>query len=234
MRAGLAGQKEKEILVLKKANEELVSNANLQAEEKQRRLIGEELHDNINQLLAVTNIYLAIAINSEENRLENLLKTKTLLMNAMEEIRKLSKELTGPDLCQPLEQMLCNLVDSVQGVVPFYVRLDFQKEAAKLLSERRKHAIYRIIQEQLNNIIKYAKATAVSISVTCEAGAILLEVKDNGIGFNSATVSCGIGLKNMNSRSMVEDGIFSIETSPGSGCAINVRFPLLAAECAAA
>ena len=231
MREGLAGQEEKKILILKKENEELISQSNLIAEEKQRRLIGEELHDNINQLLAVTNIYLTIAINSEDKRLENLLKTKTQLLNAMEEIRKLSKELTGPDICQPLEQMLCNLVDSVKGVVPFCIQLDFQKEAGKLLSETRKHTIYRIIQEQLNNIIKYAKATAVTISVTCESGAIILSVKDNGVGFNPTAVRYGIGLKNMNNRSAGEEGIFSLETTPGNGCEINVRFPVMVGEC---
>ena len=87
-----------------------------------------------------------------------------------------------------------------------------------------KLVIYRIIQEQLNNILKHAEASEVEISLKNENEQVELTIKDNGVGFDSTAKKTGIGLKNIQNRAQIYDGNVEIISSPGNGCTMKVIF----------
>ena len=86
--------------------------------------------------------------------------------------------------------------------------------------------LYRILQEQLNNIMKYAKATVIEVSLRLQSNAIQLRIYDNGIGFDTKHSKNGIGLSNIKKRSQLFSGNFFLNSSPGNGCEIIVEIPL--------
>ena len=85
-------------------------------------------------------------------------------------------------------------------------------------------AIYRIIQEQLNNILKYADASSVTIRIAPKANKIFLTISDNGKGFDTRVQRNGIGITNINSRAELYNGKVEIDSSPGNGCRLKVEF----------
>ena len=87
-------------------------------------------------------------------------------------------------------------------------------------------AFYRILQEQFNNIVKYAKASSVLISIKLDRDNIHLKIKDDGKGFDTTLKKTGIGLENIKRRSHVLGGETKILSSPGNGCEVNVYIPL--------
>lgn len=85
--------------------------------------------------------------------------------------------------------------------------------------------LYRIIQEALHNIDKYAKAKEVTLTITKKEQALLIEIKDDGIGFDATQNKEGIGLKNMRERTEESGGSFTVETAPKKGTIINLLLP---------
>jgi signal transduction histidine kinase len=82
------------------------------------------------------------------------------------------------------------------------------------------------VQEQLNNIVKHAKATRVLIRLSIEGPNTVLTVADNGIGFDMSRHRKGVGITNIISRAELFNGKVEIATSPGDGCALMVSIPI--------
>jgi signal transduction histidine kinase len=105
------------------------------------------------------------------------------------------------------------------------VEVDLAEEPA--LSLERKEALYRIAQEALHNIVKHAQASAVVVRLTRQPREILLEVRDNGRGFDPIGPFPGhLGLLSMWERAMKMGATLTIESVPGQGTSLNVRTPL--------
>src|SRR5436190_4518896 len=85
--------------------------------------------------------------------------------------------------------------------------------------------LYRILQEQFNNILKYARASSVFISVRHSRDNIQLSIKDDGKGFNLSSKKNGIGFENIKRRVQVLDGQVKIFSAPGDGCEVSVQIP---------
>ena len=90
--------------------------------------------------------------------------------------------------------------------------------------------IYRVVQEQLNNIIKYAQASFIEIFIRSSELNVQIEIRDNGKGFDTGKRKTGIGLRNIRSRLQVYSGSLSIESAPGSGCTLIAGFSLTAPD----
>jgi signal transduction histidine kinase len=88
--------------------------------------------------------------------------------------------------------------------------------------------IFRIVQEQLNNILKYAKATKIIISLLQNQTAVTLIISDNGIGFDTSKKQKGIGMANIKSRAGAYNGHAGFISEPGKGCVLTVAFSLSA------
>ena len=142
-------------------------------------------------------------------------------------IKKLTNALIPPALEEiGLLQALNDLVDSMKLVNPFTIETKWKNFNEGLLNKKIKLTIFRIVQEQLNNIIKHANASKVEISIANKGDEIYLAIKDDGVGFDTAKKRTGVGLKNIKSRSEVSNGKVSIESKKGKGCLITVIFTL--------
>jgi signal transduction histidine kinase len=93
-----------------------------------------------------------------------------------------------------------------------------------VLKDDLKISIYRIVQEQLNNIVKYAEASRVQILIRQDSSTIELQVIDNGKGFDLTAKRKGIGINNIINRVNAFHGNVLIESAPGKGCSLNVSF----------
>ena len=196
----------------------------LNAQEQERKKIGAELHDNINQVLTAIKLNLGLALELPSD--SNVLISKSLhsVSLAIEEIRKLSRSFISSGNIKEL-----GLVDSVEELINDIhavkdIRLDLNAKNLDeiTLSEEQKITIYRIIQEQLNNILKYADASSVSICLQSTPEQIHLLIADNGKGFDPNIKRKGIGITNIISRAELFNGKVKIDSSPGSGCRLEV------------
>jgi signal transduction histidine kinase len=195
----------------------------LNAQETERKGIGEELHDNINQILAVSRLYLDAALAPTDQRTAMINLGITNITLAIEEIRKLSKALITPGFIKSgLKQSVEDLIEDILIAKKINIILDIKDMDEKNLSEGLKITIYRIIQEQLNNILKYAEASEVTIRINNVADTILLSINDNGKGFDTGLRRKGVGITNMHSRAGLFNGKIEIESSKGNGCRLKV------------
>lgn len=210
------------------SQQKLTTEITILAQEKERNELGLELHDNINQLLSVVKLYLGIAKNEETYNREIIEKCFNHLEEAMTEIRTLSHSLVTPTLGNDgLRDALQDLVDSVPQTNHIRIALCVDEQYDSLEVDKNKELmIYRIVQEQLSNIIKYAKASDVSIVLIPQQESLYLSVSDNGVGFDmQQTAGKGIGLKNINNRVEYYAGEMKITAAPGKGCTLEVFIP---------
>ncbi len=146
--------------------------------------------------------------------------------NSIEEIRNLSHELApskfkSDNFILSIQQLLKSLnKDEKFKMITHFDKLNYQDiDSDKQLN------LYRILQEQLQNIIKHASATEIQISIR-NNDMLELRICDNGKGFNSNTVSNGIGLHNIKNRAEIYGGYSEIKSSEGNGCELIVRIPI--------
>lgn len=220
-------KKESEQLKQLIAKQKLITQTALEAQEQERETLGKELHDNVNQLLATVKLYLNLATEEEALRFEMLNRSKSVVDKAIDEIRKLSRALVTPNFNDvSLQDYVTELANTVQLAAPFKITILYTNFSEQSLTDKRKLMLYRIIQEQLNNIIKYAGASKVVIKLQEVDHVLQLTITDDGIGFNPTKTAKGIGLKNMNSRLELENSSMHIISSPGKGCQLLVKVPL--------
>lgn len=204
-----------------------ITEAVILAQEKERTEIGKELHDNVNQILGASNLYINTAMTDEEMRQELLERSTELVSKAINEIRKISKSLITPGLRE------IGLIESIEDVIDdmklaradLAIELDLQNISEEQIEDRRKLTVFRIVQEQLNNIVKHARATRVLIRLSMEGPNIVVTVADNGVGFDVSRHRKGVGITNIISRTELFNGKVEIQSQPGEGCTLSVSLP---------
>ncbi|MGF2414926.1 MAG: PAS domain-containing sensor histidine kinase, partial [Ferruginibacter sp.] len=216
---------ENSLMEERKIRQQQITDAVITGQEKERVEIGQELHDNINQILATTKLYLEYALTQKKFRHKLVNESKILTEKAMMEIRKLSNSLLPPSLQEiGLLEALNDLVKNIKTVNSLKIITDWDNFLEVSLNKKLKLTIFRIIQEQLNNIIKHAHAKHAKISITQKDGQVCLRIEDDGVGFDTNQRRTGVGIKNIISRSEVNNGKVSIQSKPGEGCIIAVCF----------
>ncbi|TAL50677.1 MAG: PAS domain S-box protein, partial [Chitinophagaceae bacterium] len=219
--------KEKELLKQEIQKQKAISQAIIDTQEKERSAIGKELHDNVNQVLTTTKLYLDIAATDPLNKTDFIKKSSENIVNVINEIRKLSGSLMLPGLGDlGLIDSITDLTESINITQKLHVDFKHDAETEKLLSENQKLIIYRIIQEALNNCLKYAEAKSAIIHLDAGQNKVQLTVRDDGKGFDPAIIKKGSGLKNIQNRVYLFNGTFEINASPGKGCELVITIPL--------
>lgn len=205
-----------------------ITRATIDGQEKERAELGKELHDNVNQILASAKLYLGSAGKADVNRKNELIEeSKGLIDSGIQEIRKLSKSLVPPALNNSsLKESIEELIDPVRITTDKKIDTIFSLPDETILCDKLKITIYRMIQEQMNNILKYAEASRIRIVLKQDRYKLLLQIKDNGKGFDAKAKNKGIGLTNIANRAEVYNGKVIIDSAPGNGCCLSVFFPL--------
>jgi signal transduction histidine kinase len=149
------------------------------------------------------------------------------IKHVINEIRKLSRTLIVSDISEiglkkAIDEMIANIVLVKKIKISFH--MDYFHE--KKIDEDLKIAIYRIIQEQLTNILKHANASSIIIELKKEGNLIILLIDDNGKGFDTRLHRKGVGITNMNSRVSLYDGEIKIDSAPGNGCKLVATFKI--------
>ena len=214
---------ENQILSQKIQEQKKITRAILNAQEQERNYMGGELHDNINQLLAGTKLYLGMVLKRKEDAEELIKYSVHLVDTAINEIRLLSRKHVTPLKNVNLKQLLDGLVANLNTTTRIQTVLEYN--TVKPLGDDLKLTIYRIIQEQLNNIVKHADAKHAKIKIADSKNCIALEIVDSGKGFDTSKERKGIGISNMINRVESFNGEINIKSSPGNGCIITVTFP---------
>ena len=197
----------------------------IRVQEKERTRIGYELHDNVNQVLSTAVLFLDMLKTDNKEQRQTKQKTTVYLKIAVEEIRKLSKELVTPKLKEEkLTDSIHILINDIQLAGALKIEFTHDVES-NVLSEAKKIALFRIVQEQLKNILKHSAADRTQIFLHSTQGVTELIIEDNGKGFNSQQVHSGIGLSNIRERILFYNGDVNIITSPGKGCKLIVSIP---------
>jgi signal transduction histidine kinase len=168
-----------------------------------------------------------MAKHGGENSKMYLSRSSEYTNEAIEAIRKLSKELTTDTinnlgLCEAIDNIARDTME-VNPVKVFFAHSGFGEQA---VSNKFKLNVFRIIQEQLNNILKHAKATKVMISLSQNKKSIVLSISDNGVGFDTSQKQKGIGIANIKGRAAFYNGTADFVSQPGRGCILSAIFPV--------
>jgi two-component system sensor histidine kinase UhpB len=215
----------KKVLLEQKVEEQKkITRAIINAQEKERRHMGEELHDNINQMLAGTKLYLSIAASGNAAIKDALQYPMQLIDDTINEIRLLTRRSVTPkqniNLKELVETLLCTMFKNTAVKTLFLYTLPDDT-----VNDELKLNIYRIIQEQTSNIVKHADAAAVEISIKVKDHLIEVIVRDDGNGFDINKKREGIGIANIINRAESFNGEVAIESTAGNGCRLWVNIP---------
>jgi two-component system, sensor histidine kinase and response regulator len=194
---------------------------------EERNHIAREIHDSLGHALTALNVQLQAAATlmpTDPRQAESFLaQAQRLGAIAMQEVRHSVNALRTEAQTQPLQEAIASLVADFRagtGITPttnINLKLDIPAPVDK--------TIYRIIQESLTNISKYAEATIVEIQLIATHDQVCLTVRDNGKGFSLDQQTSGFGLQSMQERAAALDGDFQLTTHLGGGCQIVVEFP---------
>lgn len=213
-----------------KEEEMRIDRAIIRAQEEERKQIGMELHDNVNQLLSASLLYLSMADGANENSISfyDIVKnSRNNISEAIADIRRLSHQL-APATYEHIavNEIFESLINSVKAARGFDISLDVKGFENKKIQTDIQLNLYRVLQEQLNNIVKYSKAKKVDVQLTCIDNKVRLFIADDGVGFDPAEIKNGIGLENIRRRTKLFNGHVEINSAPGKGCKVLVELPV--------
>lgn len=209
--------------------EHTITKAIIKTQEDERFEIGSELHDNVCQILASSQLSLDMLTDQlPPTSIHWLNKSKQYISLALEEIRNISHRL-APSFFDytTIEDTIKELLNDFNIDNKHDVSINVTHEITdyKLTNDIQLN-LYRILQEQLRNISKYAQATKVIIDLSIQKNNLKMTIEDNGIGFDFGAIKKGIGLSNIKRRTELFSGTLEIVSSPGNGCTLHVSIPL--------
>jgi len=195
------------------------THALLQGEEQERQRIAQDLHDSMGGMLA--NIRMSIS----KDGIGNINETNDIVQKldrSISEMRRISRNLMPETLKNlGLETALSELCESMS-----YKKLRIQFEAFDLSENipfETQLALYRITQESISNVIKYAQANNVIVQISQNDNLLDLTIEDDGVGFDKNQITKGLGLKNIENRVQLINGTVDITSVKGEGTTINVE-----------
>lgn len=203
-----------------------LAQAIVDAQESERAKIGKELHDNVNQVLSTAKLFLEVAKTSTKDRVSLIGKSAEQIHHAINEIRHISQSLIPPSISDiGLSESIKDLVQNIAVTKTLHVDYNNIGDIENNITENQKVMIFRIIQEQVNNVLKHAEASRISIQLKVDNKEIELSISDNGKGFDPEKIKTkkGVGLSNIASRVDLFNGKVDIITAPGKGCQLLVK-----------
>ncbi|OIR12688.1 blue-light photoreceptor [mine drainage metagenome] len=205
-----------------------IRKATIAAQEKEKYFIGSELHDNVLQLLIGSLFSASLIKNLSGNDLVRMDELKNHILTSINEIRNLSHQLAPAGFKESaLKESFEMLLNSFNADDKLNILLDFDDEVNQYLYADLQLNLYRILQTQMQNIVKHAEATVINVSLKKTDDKLRLEIADNGKGFDLQSIKGdGIGLSNIRNRTEIFEGNLTINTSVGNGCEMIVEIPV--------
>jgi signal transduction histidine kinase len=216
-------KKELEINRIKTEQQKEILKNTVHAQEKERKRIAQDLHDEVGAMLSVVKLNVARFEKKSENKeIQSLaIETKNYLNDVIGRVRRISRDLMPPSLEKlglyyAIEELAGRVNDSGQ------MQLDFRKTGEPYRFDVKKElAIFRIVQELVNNSIKHAKASRIKITMRFGTNGLGLTFADDGVGFNmEKMVKTGLGIRNLESRSQIIGAQYRMKSAPGRGTTV--------------
>ena len=206
-----------------------ILESKLEIQEQTLKNISQEVHDNIGQVLSLARLNInAITFEEPQPLLQDKIKNISGLMSkAIQDLRDLSKSLHSDTIT---EKGLIGAIeyefDMMKKAGAYETSLIVEGELYDL-PDKKELILFRIFQEVINNIIKHAKASSVMVAAHFYPERFLLQINDNGLGFDINYINPGLGLKNMRNRSQVIGANCTIDSQPGKGTCIKIELPII-------
>ncbi len=209
--------------------QELATQAVLEAEEKERQRIAGDLHDGVGQLMSAARMNLSVIAAEldikDENKKNAFEKALSLVDDSCREVRAVSHNI------MPNALLKAGLISAIRE---FIQKIDQRALEVTLyadgINERLpvnvESVLYRVVQECVNNVIKHSHANKLDITLIKDEEGISITVEDNGRGFDPKNISEGIGLKNMQTRIHYLKGSIEWDSAPGKGTAVTIHLPV--------
>lgn len=202
---------------------------------QERNRIAREIHDALGHSLTALNLHLDAALGliaskqvGDVDEARSLLReAKQLSKQALGDVRQSVSTLRSDPLAgQSLEGAIAGLVEDFARTTGVEPLVDIRLSQGLVQSTR--VALYRIVQEALTNICKYAEASVVELKLREETQTpqLYLSIRDNGRGFDPEQNNCGFGLRGMRERVLALKGKFKLQAAPQAGCQIEIQIPL--------
>jgi signal transduction histidine kinase len=222
-------QKEQQLKDAVTEQQNLATKALFEGEQKERIRIARDLHDSIGQMLSVVKMQVSTLHASAKADEKELTEASLQLVDkTITEVRSISHNLIPEELNFGLTAAIEELCRSINQSGNTVVNFNYDKAVEALqLNKQTELSVYRIVQEVLSNMAKHAAATQIDVNIHAEENKILLQLKDNGKGFDTATIqqSKGIGWKNIMARVNLLNGNMQLQSEKITGTQIEITIP---------
>lgn len=207
---------QQDLLHIKEQRKYEATQAILQGEEQERQRIAQDLHDSLGGMLA--NIRMTISDNAlfqtdqvVEKIDKSIAEMRRIARNLMPEtLKNIGLEIALKELCEAMAQK--------------HFSIQFESfNLSENISFKTQTALYRIVQESISNITKYAQASSVIVQISQNDDLLSLTIEDDGVRFDKSEVVYGLGLKNIQNRVQLINGTVDITSTKGEGTTINVE-----------
>lgn len=220
-------KKQEELFRMEAEHRKELLSSNIQSAEEERLRIARDVHDELGGIFSTLSLSIQQLNPEIEKNKETLQQSKQLIQTGINSVRRISHAIIPFELeLLGLDQTLSNYTESVANASGIDIHYEFENVPEKI-NPMVSLATYRIIQELLNNTLKYAKAGAVTINCRGSESLINLHYSDNGVGVDltDKKIKRGIGIKNIESRVLALDGNVRFTSSPGQGFNCEISLP---------
>lgn len=187
------------------------ANLLIEGQLEERKRLSRELHDGISIKMALLKMRLNEFFKHKNETTTEII---TEVVNISDDIRKFTHAILPLDLeKETLEDAIEDLIYKIENQTNIVIEISLNEFKEQQLKNNQKHILYQILQELFNNTLKYAEATLVEIQLSIIGNQLKLSYQDNGKGFDTNSINTGIGLKNIQARIDLLNGIFNIHSN---------------------
>ena len=223
---------QEQLIFQEKTKKSEIIKSIIETQERERKELSIELHDNVNQILSSCKLMLEVAHENNEHAEALIARSSQSLQTAIMEIRKISHDLNPSTIDDiGIVEAINEMIEKMHltgKIIIHFIHEGFHGSLSLIYED--KIALYRIVQEQLNNILKHADASNVSINLKLDFPLVHLKIEDDGRGFDATKAKRGLGLKNISHRVEYYRGKMELETEEGAGCRLNILLNLSRSE----
>ena len=225
-------QKRKNKLLLDKIRqqqlfEEEISKTQIEIQEETLKNIGQDLHDNVGQLLSVANMQLSILAKQVGPELESsFVESKDLVKESLQELRLLSKSLNSDIIAhRGFQESITTEMVRFNKLEIIDAELIVEGDSSSFKNGKDSIILFRIFQEFFSNTIKYSEASHLKVHINYITDYIEINASDDGIGFDINKIEKGSGLINMKSRAALIQADFKMMSEPKAGVNLKIKYP---------
>jgi signal transduction histidine kinase len=199
----------------------------IESQEEERIRIGRDLHDDVGAAISSLRLIIEMfkPITADDHYNEFIKRSKSIIDKMMTDVRNISHNLSPTALTYyglgfAIEEQ-CAIINQSGKL-----NIEINNQAGPILEKLPlpvSTALYRVLEELLNNTIKHANATKSTLSFISNGGLLVIEYTDNGVGMDTKQTNTGIGLHNIESRLTVINAIYKVETAPDKGYSIKIK-----------